>query len=236
MLPEEPKKAGLGNHHNLGNPNNQGKAFIYNSDLNGPVNSIVEDRSCNSSATLEKAMASVCLVTVNDAAWASGVLLNSEGLIMTNAHLLEPWRFGKATVSSKENGIKSGRPRPSGGMEKQESEHMGPSISGFGECFTEDKFAKYSSSSPYSGHKNIRVRLDHTRPWIWCDAKVVYISKGPLDVALLQLVHAPDQLSPVIMDSASPPLGSKAYVIGHGLFGPRCGTYIFSVISSVSAL
>ncbi|KAI6705173.1 hypothetical protein NL676_008135 [Syzygium grande] len=223
VLPEEPKKAGLGNHHNLGNPNNQGKAFIYNSDLNGPVNSIVEDPSCHSSATLEKAMASVCLVTVNDAAWASGVLLNSEGLIMTNAHLLEPWRFGKATVSSKENRIKSGRPRPSGGIEMQESEHMGPSISGFGECFTEDKFAKYSSSSPYSGHKNIRVRLDHTRPWIWCDAKVVYISKGPLDVALLQLVHAPDQLSPVIMDSASPPLGSKAYVIGHGLFGPRCG-------------
>ncbi|XP_010057386.2 glyoxysomal processing protease, glyoxysomal [Eucalyptus grandis] len=225
VLPEEPKKAGLGNGHNLGNPNSQGKAFINNSDLNGPVNSIVKNPSCPSSVTLEKAMASVCLVTVNDAAWASGVLLNSEGLIMTNAHLLEPWRFGKASVSSIENGIKSGYPRPSGGNKKQESEDMGPSISGFGECVTEDKFVKYSSSSLYSGHKNIRVRLDHTRPWIWCDAKVVYISKGPLDVALLQLVHAPDRLSPVTMDFASPPLGSKAYVIGHGLFGPRCGLF-----------
>ncbi|KAF7851206.1 hypothetical protein BT93_L4350 [Corymbia citriodora subsp. variegata] len=225
VLPEEPKKAGLGNSYSLGNPNNQGKAFIYNSDLNGPLNSINENPSCPSSATLEKAMASVCLVTVNDAAWASGVLLNSEGLIMTNAHLLEPWRFGKATVSSKENVIKLGFPRPSGGNRKQESEDMGPSISGFAECFTEDKFINYSSSSLYSGHKNIRVRLDHTRPWIWCDAKVVYISKGPLDVALLQLVQAPDQLSPVIMDFASPPLGSKAYVIGHGLFGPRCGLF-----------
>ncbi|KAI3434105.1 uncharacterized protein J3R85_006904 [Psidium guajava] len=236
VLPEEPKKAGLGNYHDLGNPNNYGKAFIYNSDLNGPVNSIVKNPSCPSSATLEKAMASVCLVTVNDAAWASGVLLNSEGLIMTNAHLLEPWRFGKATVNSKENGIKSGCPRPSGGNTKQGSEDMDPIISGFGECFTEDKFTKYSLSSLYSGDKNIRIRLNHTQPWIWCDAKVVYISNGPLDVALLQLVHAPDQLSPVSMDFASPPLGSKAYVIGHGLFGPRCGTYNFSVISSVCVL
>ncbi|XP_030543558.1 glyoxysomal processing protease, glyoxysomal [Rhodamnia argentea] len=225
MLPEELKKAGLRNCHNLGNPNNQGKAFIYNSDLKGPINSIVKDPSCPSSATLEKAMASVCLVSVNDAAWASGILLNSEGLIMTNAHLLEPWRFGKATLSGKENGIKSGCPRPSGRNTKQGSEDMGPSISGFGGCFTEDKFAKYSSSSLYSGHKNIRIRLNHTRPWIWCDAKVVYISSGPLDVALLQLIHAPNQLSPVIVDFASPPLGSKAYVIGHGLFGPRCGLF-----------
>ena len=142
-------------------------------------------------------MCSVCLITVDNGVWASGVLLNDQGLILTNAHLLEPWRFGKKTTD--------------------------PFIGG------EPGGHKWSLMP--RGSRKICVRLDQKNPWIWCDAKVIYVCKGPLDVALLQLESVPDQLCPIIMDFSRPSIGSKAYVIGHGLFGPRCGispaTYSF---------
>ncbi|KAK1387078.1 hypothetical protein POM88_015256 [Heracleum sosnowskyi] len=53
------------------------------------------------SSSVEKAMASICLITVDDGAWASGILLNKKGLVLTNAHLLEPWRFRKTTAGEK---------------------------------------------------------------------------------------------------------------------------------------
>ncbi|EXC18086.1 Glyoxysomal processing protease [Morus notabilis] len=155
---------------------------------------------CPSPLPVDKAVASVCLITVDDGVWASGVLLNNQGLILTNAHLLEPWRFRKRNAD--------------------------PFIGG------EPGGHKWSSS--YTSSRNIRVRLDHRDPWIWCDAKVVYVCKGPLDVALLQLKSVPDQLCPIIMDFSRPPVGSKAYVVGHGLFGPRCG-FFPSVCSGVVA-
>ncbi|KAL5730444.1 hypothetical protein ACHQM5_003263 [Ranunculus cassubicifolius] len=139
-------------------------------------------------SAVEKTMASVALVTVDEGTWASGVVLNDSGLILTNAHLLEPWRFDKGNLPP----------------------------------------ATYSSLS--SGFRRIRVRLDHVNPRIWCDARVVYISKGPLDIALLQLENVPENLSPIIPDFTCPSPGSKAYVIGHGLFGPR--TDLSSSVSS----
>ncbi|KAL4291362.1 hypothetical protein GQ457_14G021710 [Hibiscus cannabinus] len=82
----------------------------------------------------------------------------------------------------------------------------------------------YKVISLFHGHRRIRVRLDHLDPWIWCNAKVVYICKGPLDVALLQLDSIPDKLSPIMVDFIQPSLGSKPYVIGHGLLAPRCAS------------
>ncbi|CBI30593.3 unnamed protein product, partial [Vitis vinifera] len=158
LLQKEVQNEGEMKHYNRGNLNAQ-------PDCCSPPLSLIE-----------KAMASICLVTIDDGVWASGVVLNSQGLILTNAHLLEPWRFGKTS----------------------------------------------QDFSTYRGHRNIRIRLDHTDPRIWCDARVVYVSKGPLDIALLQLEFVPGQLCPIIMDFACPSAGSKAYVIGHGLFGPRC--------------
>ena len=145
---------------------------------------------------LEKAMASTCLVTIDGGVWASGVLLNNQGLILTNAHLLEPWRFGKTTANGEINEFKSNG----------------------------DERGRYKFNlASISYRRSIRIRLDHMDPWIWCDARVVYVSKGPLDVALLQLEFVPDELGPIVMDFACPSVGSKAYIIGHGLFGPRCG-------------
>ncbi|KAM7530652.1 hypothetical protein LguiB_034062 [Lonicera macranthoides] len=144
---------------------------------------------------LEKAMASTCLVTIDGGVWASGVLLNNQGLILTNAHLLEPWRFGKATANGEINEFKSNG----------------------------DECGRYKFNlASISYRRSIRIRLDHMDPWIWCDARVVYVSKGPLDVALLQLEFVPDELCPIVMDFTCPSVGSKAYIIGHGLFGPRC--------------
>ncbi|KAJ0808568.1 putative peptidase S1C, peptidase S1, PA clan, peptidase S1, PA clan, chymotrypsin-like protein [Helianthus annuus] len=142
---------------------------------------------------VELAMSSICLITINDGVWASGVLLNNHGLILTNAHLLEPWRFKKTAPSHK-------------------------TVSNIFFTPSNDTAAFESKRN----HQSIRVRVDYLERWIWCDASVVYVSKGPLDIAVLQLEFVPDKLVPIVMDFTCPSPGSKVYVTGHGLFGPRC--------------
>ncbi|KAI3814894.1 hypothetical protein L1987_14541 [Smallanthus sonchifolius] len=150
---------------------------------------------------VELAMSSICLITINDGMWASGVLLNNHGLILTNAHLLEPWRFKKTAAN--ENNHKT-----------MSNIFFTPSNE------TEDTTALAFQSKRI--HQNIRVRVDYLNHWIWCDASVVYVSKGPLDISVLQLDFVPDKLQPIVMDFTCPSPGSKVYVTGHGLFGPRC--------------
>ncbi|XP_047163560.1 glyoxysomal processing protease, glyoxysomal isoform X2 [Vigna umbellata] len=181
---------------------------------------------------IEKAMPSVCLVTIGDGVWASGVLLNSQGLILTNAHLLEPWRFGKEHVSGRGYGTNSEKSsstsegtaylgnRVESNQVSQTSQLKMPIIY----PFTANEQGGYKLLNPtYDNRRNIRVRLDHIKPWIWCDAKVVYVCKGPWDVALLQLESVLDDLLPITMEFSRPSTGSKAFVIGHGLFGPKRG-------------
>ncbi|KAF6141927.1 hypothetical protein GIB67_037895 [Kingdonia uniflora] len=155
---------------------------------------------------VEKAMRSIVLITVNEGTWASGVLLNENGLILTNAHLFEPWRFGRATV--KDEGY---------GIEDQDD--------------IQDKLGLINRNN-----NRIRVRLDHMKHPVWVDAGVVYVSKGPLDVALLQLQPIPSRLVAVVPDLGCPPPGSKAYVIGHGLFGPRCDLYPSTNVGVVASV
>ncbi|XP_019419712.1 PREDICTED: glyoxysomal processing protease, glyoxysomal isoform X2 [Lupinus angustifolius] len=189
----------------------------------------------NSSSLLpsEKAMASICLVTIGDGVWASGVLLNSQGLILTNAHLLEPWRFGKTHLSRGGYGTNSaklpfkleGATDLGNGIASIQKSQTLPSKVGTVYSFTADT---------YDNYRNIRVRLDHVNPSVWCGARVVYICKGPWDVALLQLESVPKNLLPVEINFSRPSTGSKTYVIGHGLFGPKCG-FFPSVCSGVVA-
>lgn len=173
---------------------------------------------------VEKAMSSICLITSDDGSWASGVLLNKQGLLLTNAHLLEPWRFGKTTSNG--DRIET-RPQE---VAIIPNVYTRQSLDTFRTNLREADTLTYDNalsrhSSANINHRKIRVRLDFMDPWMWTDARVVYISKGPLDIALLQLEIVPDQLSPIAMDLDCPAPGSKAYVIGHGLFGPRCGKH-----------
>ncbi|CAA6671976.1 unnamed protein product [Spirodela intermedia] len=134
---------------------------------------------------LEKAVSSIVLITMGDEAWASGILVNKHGLILTNAHLLEPWRFEDMLSL----------------IQKMKNH--------------------YSLGPGYKGYKRIRVRLNHTEPLIWSDAHVVYVSKGPLDIALLQLDLVPQRLHLIVPDFVCPSAGSRVHAIGHGPFGPR---------------
>ena len=230
MLQKEPHYADKGIYYDKRNLNAVGKAFLADTNSSdGHITHIQEhfSTSCSPSA-VEKAIASVCLITIDDGVWASGVFLNKQGLILTNAHLIEPWRFGKRTasdgyISDAPIRLSDGSPSPgcNGVDGEQKIQGFLPGLLKSGDPSLGDEHGALKSS--YKGHRNIRVRLDHMDPWIWCDAKVVYVCKGPVDVALLQLKYIPDQLSPVVMDFSSPSLGSKAYIIGHGLFGPRCG-------------
>lgn len=159
---------------------------------------------------VEKAMSSICLVTIGDGVWASGVLLNNHGLILTNAHLLEPWRFKKTGANENHEVVSN--------IFFTHSNETGD----WPPTTQETKPGSVQSNFNKTIHQRIRVRVDYLDRWIWCDASILYVSKGPLDIAVLQLTVVPDKLQPIIMDFACPSPGSKVYVIGHGLFGPRC--------------
>ncbi|XP_057434182.1 glyoxysomal processing protease, glyoxysomal isoform X2 [Lotus japonicus] len=218
--------------------------FVGTYKLDVPASNTHEQLNLGSSSLLpiEKAMASVCLVTIGDGVWASGILLNSQGLVLTNAHLLEPWRFGKTHVSGGGNGTNSktlpfmleGTTSLGNKIESDQISQTLHSKVPVHYPFAADEHGGYKLNPSYDNHRNIRIRLDHIKPWVWCDAKVVYICKGPWDVALLQIESIPDNLVPMVMNFSRPSTGSKAYVIGHGLFGPKCG-FFPSVCSGVIA-
>lgn len=243
LLFKGPKIAEKGIHFNKENLNALGNGSNSNSsNALCCYNHDHPNTHCPSLLPIEKAMASICLITIDDGVWASGVVLNDQGLILTNAHLLEPWQFGKPTVrsGSKADVTCMSPEEPASreggkGFNRHQKSSMLPLSPKIVNSSVADEYKGYKLKSLY-GHRSIRVRLDHLDPWIWCEASVVYICKGPLDVALLQLDCVPDKLSPIFVDIAQPSLGSKAYVIGHGLVGPRCGKgnvyfiYLFMVV------
>nr|DAD21000.1 TPA_asm: hypothetical protein HUJ06_022463 [Nelumbo nucifera] len=225
-LPNQPQKM-KGIIHYKEDGDVVGKGCSTNScDTSGFFNPIYEHRysHCSPPVPVEKAMPSIALITIDDGAWASGVLLNNHGLILTNAHLLEPWRFAKRSV----RGHKDGNPSAALLMSSNRSMATwhencdGLETVKISDASVGDKYSEYKLSSIYKRYRRIRARLDHMDTWMWCDARVVYVSKGPLDIALLQLESVPTQLCPMVPDFTCPSPGSEAHVIGHGLFGPRC--------------
>ncbi|CAM8903264.1 hypothetical protein QQ045_011525 [Rhodiola kirilowii] len=181
---------------------------------------------------VDRAATSVCLITVDDGAWASGILLNNEGLVLTNAHLLEPWRFGKTAVTGGRDSNmadshimneNSGISCPQGSTGREGCDIL-PKTPINVDYPSSDKKTGYLYSSQSKGYRSIHVRLGQRSPWIWSYARVVYVSKGQLDVALLQLEYIPDQLCPIGVETICPSPGSQTFVIGHGLFGPRSGS------------
>lgn len=205
----------------LEEPSDEGKASHWGNE----VLRIKPDANIPVQVAVGKAMESIGLISVNDGVWASGVVLNEHGLILTNAHLLEPWRFGKGGVygEGNDNGL---RPHVLGAEEfsstrsrfwEQESQTLPR------EAPADLHVKKYKNNFLQTGHRDIRVRLCQQDSWTWCPAKVVYICKEQLDVALLQLEDVPGKLQPIAASFSSPPLGTSAHVVGHGLFGPRCG-------------
>jgi peroxisomal leader peptide-processing protease len=236
LLPQEEPlvrwKEIFGNSDNL---NTVGKTSTEGLHVGRSTNRILEFGFLRPSP-VEKAMASICLITVDDGAWASGVLLNKQGLVLTNAHLLEPWRFGKAAAAGEIDQTKAGLSSILSnksifqGYGKSDSHRRREDFLPIGVNHMDFSAADGHKASRFNSMKNlgqrsIRVRLDCTDPWLWTDAKVVYVSNGPLDIALLQLEFVPDEIFPISMELMCPSPGSKAYVIGHGLFGPRCGKH-----------
>ncbi|KAK7302815.1 hypothetical protein RJT34_13711 [Clitoria ternatea] len=227
------------------NPYATGKGPLFDTDkldvLSGNKHEHLHFGS-SSQLPIEKAMSSVCLVTIGDGVWASGVLLNSHGLILTNAHLLEPWRFGKAHVNGGGYGTNYKKfPSTLEGtmylgkrIESNQTNQTSLSEMPIIYPFAANELGGYNLNPTYGSYRNIRVRLDHIKPWAWHAAKVVYVCKGPWDVAILKLESVPDNLLPIKINFSRPSTGSKAFVIGHGLFGPKRG-FFPSVCSGVVA-
>ncbi|KAJ6738194.1 SERINE PROTEASE-RELATED [Salix koriyanagi] len=212
LLLKEPQNAEKGIHINKENLNAVGNAYSSSSDGPFPLKYRHCNSLCSSPLLVEKAMASICLITIDEVVWASGVLLNDQGLILTNAHLLEPWRFGKTTANGGEDGAKlldpfippGEFPRYSEVDGHEKTQRLPPKTLNIVDSSVAYESKGYKLSLSYKGPMNIRVRLDHADPWI-C-------------LSMFQISFFPTKV-----DFECSSLGSKAYVIGHGLFGPRCG-------------
>ncbi|THU45133.1 hypothetical protein C4D60_Mb02t14660 [Musa balbisiana] len=223
--------------------NKERRVLLNLANSRGPVRCLPEGSDFpNLVPSLRKAMSSVALVTVGDGTWASGIVLNQKGLILTNAHLLEPWRFGRKSLVNLVNKSTRFSVECSVSFSEQEEkisedkrQRLFLSASGSSSAYGDIAHEASGSSSAYGdiahdasllnrSHKNYRktsVRLDNMEHQFWCDASVVYVSNGPIDVALLQLDHVPCQLCPINPEFHCPSIGLPVHVIGHGLLGPR---------------
>ncbi|KAF8715896.1 hypothetical protein HU200_026856 [Digitaria exilis] len=182
-----------------------------------------------SPSSIREAISAVVLVTVGDSSWASGIVLNKRGLVLTNAHLLEPWRFGRSSPLGAQTSFAGEY------LNARENKSLQPQQCKFS---NEDAFKHEISlfNLGFKREKRISVRLDHAERHVWCNASVVFISKGPLDVALLQMEKVPIELNTIRPEFVCPTAGSSVYVVGHGLFGPRsglCSSLSCGVVSKV---
>ncbi|TMW90165.1 hypothetical protein EJD97_016120 [Solanum chilense] len=228
----EERQTGRKIHFNNGNLISVKKESSSNSIQDGPIIDTQEHLLTGSlpPSLIEKAMTSICLITVDDGAWASGVLLNKQGLLLTNAHLLEPWRFGKTSVNgynTKSDVVfttsnQSEHPGDDKFTIHHRNKYLLQKELKTPQFLVNNEQGSFRVNLANTSSRTIRVRLDFMDPWVWTNAEVVHVSRGPLDVALLQLQLVPDELCPITVDFMRPSPGSKAYILGHGLFGPRC--------------
>ncbi|KAG2618372.1 hypothetical protein PVAP13_3NG079548 [Panicum virgatum] len=195
--------------------------------VSSTVNKI--NQYCISPSSIREAISAVVLVTVGESSWASGIILNKRGLVLTNAHLLEPWRFGRTSPSGVQTSFAGEY------LNARENKSLQPQ-----QCkFSNEDAVKHEVSLfnlGFKREKRISVRLDHAERQMWCNASVVFISKGPLDVALLQMEKVPVELNTIRPEFVCPTAGSSVYVVGHGLFGPRsglCSSLSSGVVSKV---
>ncbi|XP_066365691.1 glyoxysomal processing protease, glyoxysomal isoform X1 [Miscanthus floridulus] len=194
--------------------------------VSSTVNKI--NQHCISPPSLREAISAVVLVTVGDTSWASGIVLNKRGLVLTNAHLLEPWRFGRTSPSDLQASFTGEH------LNARENKSLQPQGKFSNEDAVDHKVSLFNLG--FKREKRISVRLDHAERQIWCNASVVFISKGPLDVALLQIDKVPIELNTIRPEFVCPTAGSSVYVVGHGLFGPRsglCSSLSSGVVSKV---
>ncbi|KAG2618369.1 hypothetical protein PVAP13_3NG079548 [Panicum virgatum] len=195
--------------------------------VSSTVNKI--NQYCISPSSIREAISAVVLVTVGESSWASGIILNKRGLVLTNAHLLEPWRFGRTSPSGVQTSFAGEY------LNARENKSLQPQ-----QCkFSNEDAVKHEVSLfnlGFKREKRISVRLDHAERQMWCNASVVFISKGPLDVALLQMEKVPVELNTIRPEFVCPTAGSSVYVVGHGLFGPRSGDRSWNIVLGLGAL
>jgi S1-C subfamily serine protease len=145
----------------------------------------------------------VCSVALS---WASAIVLTSSGYILTNAHLLRPYL--QSVVMADSNNIHSTTPA----LSSRVTVRLEP-------CHIQPMDGDYEADQH-------TIRADSKNNSIWCDAKLIFISTGPWDIALLK-IDSPYQLYPAKFPSFSSlnrvgaPIGSSVLVIGHALFHPR---------------
>eukprot|EP00850_Spirogloea_muscicola_P020315 SM000212S06908 [mRNA] locus=s212:196119:201338:+ [translate_table: standard] len=181
------------------------------------------------SEAAQNASRAVVMIATKDGAWASGVILSQSGIVVTNAHLLEPWRFrSKSRLSASQL---AGRSAPVE-ANAQEANHSLQCLSQPpNTSLCNGHTSHHKTVQPHASLRegpleaqDVQVHIDFPKEASgWYNTRIVHVSQGPVDVGVLQIVHPPAGLAPIAAELAPPRPGSLAFVIGHGLFAPLAG-------------
>eukprot|EP00850_Spirogloea_muscicola_P002967 SM000011S19145 [mRNA] locus=s11:1125925:1133214:+ [translate_table: standard] len=181
------------------------------------------------SEAAQNASRAVVMIATKDGAWASGVILSQSGIVVTNAHLLEPWRFrSKSRLSASQLAGKSA-PVEAHAQEAYQSLQCLSQPPNTSVCSGHTSYQK--TVQPHANSRegpleaqDVQVHIDFPKEASgWYNARIVHVSQGPIDVGVLQIVHPPVGLAPIAAELAPPRPGSLAFVIGYGLFAPLAG-------------
>jgi S1-C subfamily serine protease len=145
--------------------------------------------------------------------WCSGVMISSEGHVLTNAHVM--YDFIVAFL-------------PDFDQVRYHSSTFQQRVSCFRHLTSKEMVNAFLQSQA-----KIRIRIDGSHEKKWYTASVYFISPSHLDIALLQVKRILEsdtkykyfELPPSSPLYYSPPrIGTEVFAIGYGVFGPSAPT------------
>lgn len=124
-------------------------------------------------AAVAEVAGAVAGVVGPDGAWATAVLATATGFLVTNAHLLQPGRRagGERPEPGSEDPVKHSGYNPTGGDPRRSMDAV-----------------RGADDEPGQDRVGLRVRV-RMPGGDWRRAAVVYVFQGPLDLAVLALLH-----------------------------------------------
>jgi len=149
--------------------------------------------------------------------YASGVCVDSSGVVMTSAHLFSPLLAHELEQQQKQKQKQKQK-------QEQKQEHQKNTIDGFA-----------AARLLHLSKHRIRVRVDSpSKPSVWCAATPLFVSTNSIDMALLRLEDnfPRDSVRVVRPCERVVRSGMRAYAVGYGPFGNSSSGALPALVSS----